>query len=1184
MTASRLRSGGRIDRSTTLDVTFDGQPLAAHPGDTLASALLASGVQTVAHSVMLGRPRGIFAAGAEEPCAVIQIEKPFPEPMLTATTVEAFDGLAASSLYGQGRLAHDPDPATYDAVHHHCEVAVIGAGPAGLSAALTAAISGARVLLVDERPEAGGALVTDLEMAWATSMVERLNTFPHVVRLQSTTVTGYYDANYLVAVQRKADFATTALRQRIWRIRAAEVVLATGGHERPIVFADNDVPGVMLAESVREYLYRYGVLAGERIVLFTTHDDAYRVGGDLLAAGAHVVIVDPRVPATQAADVPDSISEGKLHTGTVLAGSVVTGTRTDANGALSAVSVKAADGETYWLPADLLAVSGGWNPAVHLYSQAGGRLAFDQDLGSFVPAGSKQRLTVAGAAHGLRTTAEIVDDGERAGSAAAEAAIGQPAAARRSYVRAAEPALDAPDDGLETYPEPPAVLSLVTEDGAEARSLTTHFVDLQRDVSVADLARATGAGLASVEHVKRYTTAGTAHDQGKTSGVLATAVVAHLLGVTPGDLGTTTYRPPYTPIAFAALAGRERGQLYDPVRTTGPHAWHVGHGAEFENVGQWKRPWYYPQTRPDGTAEDLHAAVARECAAARTNVAFMDGSTLGKIEVVGPDAPAFLDMLYTNLMSTLKVGMIRYGVMCGVDGMAIDDGTVFRLAPDRYLITTTTGNAAKILDWMEEWKQTEWPDLKVWATSVTEQWATMAVVGPNSRTLVGALAPELAVGNEDFPFMAWRDATVAGLSSRIARISFSGELAYEINVAWWDAPALWDAVWAVGEPIGLTPYGTETMHVLRAEKGYPIIGQDTDGTITPQDLGMSWVVSKKKADYIGKRSHARPDNSRPDRKHLIGLLPVDRNLWLPEGAQIVEQAELPEPPVPTLGHVTSSYPSVALGRTFALALLKGGRDRIGSTVHVVVDGVPQPAEVTSSVLVDPEGAVRDGHADLPTIEVGPVTTSPRLPESPLARFGDALAALPHPDAAGVRIAEAPLQTMVNIRVTPGTPAADRIAGALGTVLPAQTGRITFAGSDAVLALGPDEFLLVAGPGRSVERTAALSAALGDQPGSVVDVSAARTVLRISGRKARKVLRHGTSVDLDQFAEGTCAQTLLAQCAVVLFFDGTSAETGSRHPAGPAPTPTDDDLVKVLVRSSFAGHLAQWLALTAPEYV
>ncbi len=1173
MTASRLGSGGRIDRNTLLDITFDGATLPAHPGDTLASALLAADRRIVAHSVHLGRPRGVISAGAEEPTALIQVERPFPEPMLTATTVEAVDGLAASSISGRGRLAVDSDVATYDAVHHHCAVAVVGAGPAGLAAAIAAARTGARVLLVDERPAPGGALLTDTEMNWAAGLSAQLAGMPNVTQLQHTTVAGYYDDNFLIAVQRFGSGAAAPVRERVWRIRAAEVVLATGAHERPIVFGGNDVPGVMLAESVRSYLLRHGVLAGSQVVLFTAHDDAYRVAGDLLAAGAHVVIVDPRAPDGRSHDTPTA----PLPTGTVLTGCVVTETRTDAAGVLTGVRVLHREQKREFdVPADLLAVSGGWNPAVHLYSQAGGRLTFDDALGAFVPTGTRQRLTVAGAATGLRTTAEIVDDGERAGASAAEAAIGAAGALRHDFVPAGMPPLNPPADGLETYPEPAVRLYLVAPDGVEPRTLTRHFVDLQRDVTVADLARATGAGLASVEHVKRYTTAGTAHDQGKTSGLLSTAVVAHLLGVPPGELGTTSYRPPYTPIAFATLAGRERGQLYDPVRTTGPHAWHTAHRAEFENVGQWKRPWYYPQVTPNGTSEDLHTAVARECSAARTNVAFMDGSTLGKIDVQGPDAAQFLDLLYTNLMSSLKVGAIRYGVMCGVDGMVIDDGTVFRLAEAHFLVTTTTGNAAMVLDWMEEWLQTEWPELRVWCTSVTEQWATMAVVGPRSRELIAALAPGLDVGNEDFPFMTWRDTEVAGLPARLARISFSGELAYEINVAWYDAAALWDAVWELGAPIGLTPYGTETMHVLRAEKGYPIIGQDTDGTITPHDLGMSWVVSKKKADYLGKRSHARPDNARPDRKQLVGLLPDDPDLVLPEGCQLIDGATLlpggalPPPPVPMLGHVTSSYHSVALGRSFALALCKGGRDRIGRTVHVVVDGVPHPASVTSTVLVDPDGTRRDGDPELVPLGLPPATPTARLPVSPLAGTADQLYAVAAGRAdAGVYLSEAPLGTQVNLRVRRGTGAADAVERALGTALPAATGGVSYAGSDAVLALGPDEFLVLEGPGRGSDLVGRLRAAL-DGDGSVVDVSAARTMLRIGGPRARNVLAHGTGIDLDRLPEGSCAQTLLAQCAVVIFSDG--------------PPHGADDVLKVLVRSSFARHLEQWLLLTAPEYV
>jgi sarcosine oxidase subunit alpha len=589
---------------------------------------------------------------------------------------------------------------------------------------------------------------------------------------------------------------------------------------------------------------------------------------------------------------------------------------------------------------DLLAVSGGWNPAVHLFSHARGQLRFDPALGAFVPAERLPGYTVTGAAAGLGSLGACLGDGARAGAEAA---------ARRGFAAEA-PALPACD---EPSPAAPRTLWLVpAEDDAQPHS--THYVDLQRDATVADICRAVGAGMRSVEHIKRYTTIGTAHDQGKTSGVLATGVIANVLGADVADLGTTTYRPPYTPVSFAALAGRERGRLHDPVRVTAIHPWHVANGARFEDVGQWKRPWFFPLP-----GEEIEDAVARECRAAREGVAMMDASTLGKIDVHGPDAAEFLDRIYTNLMSSLKVGSIRYGVICGLDGMVFDDGIAIRLAEDRYLVTTTTGNAAAVLDWFEDWLQTQWPELRVHCTSVTEQWATIAMPGPRSRAVLARVAPDLDVGNDAFGFMTWRDTTVAGVPARVCRISFSGELAYEINVSPRDGIAVWEALMAAGEDEGITPYGTETMHVLRAEKGYPIIGQDTDGTVTPQDLGMDWVVSKKKADFIGKRSHDRPDTRRPDRKHFVGLLPVDPTDLLPEGAQLVEPGDTAIP-ARMLGHVTSSYRSAALGRTFGLALIAGGRDRIGRTLHAPLADRTVAVEVTEPVLYDKEGSRRDG--------------------------------------------------------------------------------------------------------------------------------------------------------------------------------------------------------------------------------
>ncbi|MFF0015064.1 sarcosine oxidase subunit delta family protein [Streptomyces sp. NPDC005374] len=919
--------------------TFDGTEYQGVQGDTLASALLANGIIQTGTSIKLGRPRGIFSAGVEEPNAVVQIEEPFPEPMLPATTVELYDGLVASSLPGQGRLATEPDPARYDAVHHHCDLLIVGAGPAGLAAAAAAAGSGARVILADDRPELGGSLRGTGELLdWADELGTRLDATPDVRVLRRTTVFGYYDDNHLLAVERRTNHLGAAApadvsRERVHRIRARRVVLATGAHERSLAFADNDRPGVMLAASARTYLHRHGVVPGRHAVVLTTNDSAYPAALDLAAAGVHIAAVVDTRPE------PGEWADRARATGIeVLAGHAVTGTQGEAR--LTAVSV-APYGETVRereFTADLLLVSGGWNPVAHLFSQAGGKLRYDDTLGTFVPGACRQAVEVAGSANGEFDQAAVLAQGAAAGTRAIEAE-GYTAVAPRLPQPPASP-----------RPTPPMqVFTLPGRDGAP------RFVDLQRDVTVDDLTRATGAGMRSVEHTKRYTTAGTANDQGKTSGVLASGVVAELLGVDVSALGTTTFRPPYTPVSFATLAGRDRGALHDPIRTTALHEWHVAHGARFENVGQWKRPWYYP--RP---GEDMEAAVLRECAAARDGVAFMDASTLGKIDVQGPDAAVLLDRLYTNMMSTLKVGMIRYGVMSRLDGMIFDDGTVIRLAQDRFLLTTTTGNAAAVLDWMEEWLQTEWPDLKVHCTSVTEQWATVALVGPQSRALLGSLAPRLAVSNDDFPFMAWRDTTVAGIDARVCRISFSGELAYEINVSPWQALALWEALAEAGAPYGITPYGTETMHVLRAEKGYPIIGQDTDGTVTPHDLGMSWAVSKKKPDFIGKRSYARADAVRPDRKHLVGLLPEDPGAFLPEGTQLVADSVLPAPPVPMLGHVTSSYRSAALGRTFALALIKGGRERIGERLYAPVGDRLVPVTVASPVLYDPEGARRDG--------------------------------------------------------------------------------------------------------------------------------------------------------------------------------------------------------------------------------
>ena len=952
---SRLPSGGRIDRGTVLSATVDGVELTGHPGDTVASALLAAGRVEVAPSIYRGRPRGILAAGVEEPNALLQVAGDVSESMLPATTVSLVDGLRAHTLSGLGRLDPTPDEAVYDKKFVHTDVLVVGAGPAGLAAAAVAARSGARVVLLDDQPEPGGSLLSGRAetvdgvpaLDWVARTAAELASTPEVVVLPRTTAFGDYDDNYVLAVQHRTDHLPGPVpdgvsRQRLWHIRARRVVLATGAHERPLVFAGNDRPGVLLASAVRTYLNRYAVAAGSRVVVATTNDSAYDTVADLLAAGVDVAaVVDAR---------PEPSARARELAGVrVLTGSAVVDTAGDPR--VTGVLVSALDddglltGEAEEIGCDLLAVSGGWSPVVHLHSQRQGRLRWDDVVAAFVPDGDVRDQQVAGAARGTSGLADCLADGTRAGIAAA-VAVGFPI---EGDVPAAPPVV----------PGPVRHLWLVPARTGEPADWDEHFVDLQRDQTVADVWRATRAGMRSVEHVKRYTSIGTAHDQGKTSGVAAIGVIAAALGdASIGEIGTTTYRAPYTPVSFAALAGRERGDLFDPARTTPAHPWHVAHGAEFEIVGQWLRPWFYP--RP---GEDMDAAVARECRAARTGVAMMDASTLGKIEIRGADAGEFLNRIYTNAFKKLPVGSARYGVMCKPDGMVLDDGVTLRLAEDRYFMTTTTGGAAGVLDWLEEWRQTEWPGLDVTFTSVTEQWTTVAVVGPRSREVVARLAPDLDVSNEAFPFMTFRETTLAsGIPARICRISFSGELAFEVNVSGWYGQAGWEQVHAAGADLGITPYGTETMHVLRAEKAFPIVGQDTDGTVTPQDLGMAWVVSKQK-DFVGKRSYSRADTARADRKHLVALLTEDGTTRLPEGTQVIAPDVPVTPdvaPVPMLGHVTSSYASEALGRPFALALIADGRNRIGQTLVAPVGDALVPVTVAEPVLYDPEGTKRDG--------------------------------------------------------------------------------------------------------------------------------------------------------------------------------------------------------------------------------
>jgi sarcosine oxidase subunit alpha len=998
MQARRIASGGRIDRTQPLNFTFNGKRYQGFLGDTLASALLANGVHFVARSFKYHRPRGILSAGVEEPNALVQLEEgAYTEPNVRATQVELYDGLRASSVNawpnlrldcaainnafgrffvagfyyepflrrvaGMGKSPLFPDPDLYDRTYRHCDVLVAGGGPAGIAAALAAGRAGARVILADEQNEFGGRLLSSNDsieeraaIDWVGEAIAELAAMPEVTLLPRTTVFGYHDHNYLTLLERRTDHlgpgATPGRsRQRVWHVRAKEVVLATGAHERPLVFNGNDRPGVMLAGAVETYIRRYAVRPGNRAVLFTNNDSAYETALALADSGVDVsAIIDVRQRVRSA--LPEKARTRGIQ---IFEGHAVVATEGSRH--VKAVEIMAREGEGVGgrrqrIECDLVAMSGGWNPTVHLFSQSRGRLAFDEEIAAFIPEQSAQRERSAGAARGRFALHDCVAEGFASGTAAA-AAVGHGAG-----IPTRAPAIEA-IKGQALEP-----VWVVPTDPTARRSKIKAFVDFQNDVTVADIELAVQEGFDRIEHAKRYTTAGMGTDQGKTGNIAALAILSKATGHTIAETGTTTFRAPYTPVTFGALAGREHAELADPVRVTPMHPWHVQAGAAFEDVGQWKRPRYYPRG-----GEDMDAAVHRECRDVRASLGVQDVSTLGKIDASGRDVAKFLDRIYTNAFSNLGINRCRYGLMCGDDGMVFDDGVVTRIADDYFYLTTTTGGAARVLERLEEWLQTEWPDLEVHLTSVTDQWAAAAIAGPRSREMLGLLAPELPLDNSSFPLMAMRTATVAGLPARVFRVSFSGELAYEINVpARWGL-TLWQSIMDAGAKFDITPYGTETMHVLRAEKGFIIVGQETDGTTTPFDLGMDWIVSGKKKDFIGKRSLSRPDCVRQNRKQLVGLLPNDPSVVLPEGTQLTDvgrhgrQSVLSNRKVDSmraLGHVTSSYWSPNLGRSFALALVEAGRQRIASSVFAQLETGPLAAKVVAPQFFDKEGQRQHG--------------------------------------------------------------------------------------------------------------------------------------------------------------------------------------------------------------------------------
>jgi sarcosine oxidase subunit alpha len=1000
----RTAHGGRIDRSRPLAFTFDGTRYGGLAGDTLASALLANDVHLMGRSFKYHRPRGVLAAGAEEPNALVGVRRDAARytPNVRATQLELYEGLEAESqnrwpslafdlgaineliapfipagfyyktfmwprsawrsLYepriraaaGLGRAPREPDPDRYAARYAHCDVLVVGAGPAGLAAAAAAAAAGARVLLCDEQSEFGGGLLSqDPQTAariegrpaleWLTGTLAALTANSRVTLLPRTTAFGYFPHNLVSLNERRTDHLASAPgdlpRERHWLVRAREVVLATGAIERPLVFPGNDRPGIMLAGAARTFLNRYGVRPGTRAVLVTATDDAYTVALELQQAGVFVAtIADVRGADGAAATRARAARIPVLTHATVLG--------TSGRRRVRSIRLAQQGGEpvtTQLQPCDLVLMSGGYTPSVHLYSQSRGKLRWDEGLQAFLPGAPAERVRCVGACRGEFALEAALADGAAAGSAAAREAIDP---ARRGVCPAAiahrAAVTDAPTQGAARGVNG----ALPRPRGARGRA----FVDWQNDVTTRDLALATREGFRSIEHVKRYTTTGMATDQGKTSNLNALGVVAGALGKPIPQVGLTTFRMPYTPVSFGSFAGPARGALFDPVRTTPMHGWARAQGAVFEDVGLWKRARYFPRG-----GEDMHAAVVRECRAVRSACGLFDASTLGKVEVVGPDAVTFMNRLYVNSWDSLAVGRARYGVLLRDDGYVYDDGVVARLAADRFHVTTTTGGAARVLAMMEDYLQTEWSELALWLTSSTEQWAVIAVQGPSSRKVLAGLV-DIDISAASLPHMGVAAGRICGVPMRLFRVSFTGELGFEVNVPADFGPAVWEAVWTAGQAHGITPYGTETMHVLRAEKGYIIVGQDTDGTVTPDDAGLSWAIGRNKTDFVGKRSLQRPAMQSVDRRQLVGLLTSDPERVLEEGSQVLAEKDAAVPARP-LGHVTSSYHSAALGRSIAMALVAGGRGRMGQTLYVPLEtGGAAPVQVASPVFYDPKGA------------------------------------------------------------------------------------------------------------------------------------------------------------------------------------------------------------------------------------
>ena len=990
----RVKTSKFVDETYRVSFKFNGSRYYGYKGDTLASALLANDIHLVGRSFKYHRPRGIMTSGSEEPNAIVQLHNNSDrtEPNVRATEIEIYEGLEASSqncwpsvnfdigginnllspllpagFYyktfmwpasfwekyeyfirksaGLGKSPTTPDPDIYEHEYIHCDVLIVGAGISGIMAAKTAAKNGLKTLLVDEKPNLGGSTIyqnsehfkinNQNSGSWLEKEINEIKKIDNLDIRIRTSVAAFHGYNFLLARENLTDHLPieqrkNKTRQKLLKIRAKKVITATGSLERPLIFDNNDRPGILLSSAIKRYADLFGVACGEKNIFLTNNDSAYETAISLIQKGIKVeAIVDNREEIESKLLYEVEKNNVKVFKGFTIV-------NTNGYKKINKVSLMklSKDGQKVIgskinLSCDCLGVSGGWTPAVHLFTQSGGKLKFREEDQVFIPNKYSSEQISIGACNGDLTLEDIIENTPK-------------------YLKEFLNIKKTDYDSVEVFSsENKSKRNIWLLPSDKILGKTKSFVDYQNDATAKDIKLALREGFRSIEHVKRYTTTGMGTDQGKLGNMHALGIISETAGTKMGEHGTTTFRPPYTPLTFGTIVGRNVGEYFDIFRKTPMHEWHLKNKAEFENVGQWKRAWYYPKNN-----ENMFEAVQRESKAARESAGILDASTLGKIDIQGTDASEFLNRVYTNAWSKLAVGKCRYGLMLNEDGMVYDDGVTTRLGENHYIMTTTTGGAANVLGKLEDYLQTEWPELDVYLTSVTDHFATISVCGPNSKKIISNVIPDLDLSDENFPHMSFKNTKIGKINCRVMRISFTGEHSYEINIQANYANSVWEKCMEVGKDFNITPYGTETMHLLRAEKGFIIVGQDTDATMTPIDLQMDWIVSKKKYDFIGKRSLYRSDTIKDDRKQLVGLLTDNPNEILEEGAQIV--ADVNKSPIEMLGHVTSSYYSPNLKKSIALGVVRGGKNMMGKKLIIPMENKTINVTVADPVFLDKE--------------------------------------------------------------------------------------------------------------------------------------------------------------------------------------------------------------------------------------